>query len=271
MEKNIIQEKNIDLNSVNNQKTSNFTDTVNEIVGRVSNNETLEDIRNSYDSQALYAAQLSIDNNKLKNKLNQTSNEVSVLEQEKQFYADSLQNNYSMSLSMDERNRLDQLKMEDPDKWRDTLNRLEQDKKQLAKKEYEDIEKKIKEKVYSEIKENQIKVFEKENPELSINFEMLQEEVPPKYIKKYNEGEIDTKQLLEVAKTYITKKKKINVETKNMPNNKTINQNVENDYAEQTPSFLDQEMYLDKEKERQRQLHNYFYSLDFSDPRNHKF
>lgn len=110
----------------------------------------------------------------------------------------------SLSLSEEQKQRLEELKYSDPDAWRKELNNLEKQKRDSLEK---DIQTKANE--LTEIEQRRIILddFVKANPQVLLNDEVIALDIPPRITRKLEEGKISFSEFLVECKDYLSAKK----------------------------------------------------------------
>ena len=126
------------------------------------------------------------------------------------------------SLSEEDKTRLDSLKYEDPDKWRNEVNRLEAQSKQEHNTKLAELtgEARKNAEVQFELDRRQqvLKEFNDSN-NININEEFINNEVPPRITKKLANGELSFEEFLTEVNTYVNTDKVVaNPSTINQPN-----------------------------------------------------
>lgn len=131
------------------------------------------------------------------------------LEAENMGLVTALEQELSSTLTNDQRAELEELKVLDPDAWRLKLNEYEAANKQRASEKTKTVKEKAVKETELERRERVFKEFSEANPGLVLNAEVVENDLPPRFIKRLEKGEISFEQFLEDAKTYLTKNKVI--------------------------------------------------------------
>ena len=122
---------------------------------------------------------------------------------------------------------LEELKLQDPDKWRERANQVEQEALAKAREEVANLTKEVGSKAESEYElDRRVKVlddFNKEHPDFEITDDLIKNEIPPRIVNKMETGEVTFEGFLEEVYQYVTAGKKVkDVQTPNNPNLSTV-------------------------------------------------
>jgi len=114
----------------------------------------------------------------------------------------------SLDLSPEQKEELEELKLVDPEEWRRKLNELEAEQKTLKKQKIEELKKEASEKAQEEYElERRMQVFEefqKTHPDVEITDEVIENEVPPKYVKELEQGKVSFEEFLQKVYDFLT-------------------------------------------------------------------
>lgn len=129
--------------------------------------------------------------------------ENSRLKAENNILAQNWEQDTVKTLTSSQQAELEELKVSDPDKWRTKITEYEQ----ANAEEFKDRRQKVTEKAVKETElERRTRLlaeYNESNPEHQLTDEAIADEVPPKYVKQLEAGEIDFDQFLDKASSYI--------------------------------------------------------------------
>lgn len=108
-------------------------------------------------------------------------------------------------LTADQRAELTELKEKDPEAWRAKLNEYETVGKQSLKDELAQIRKESSTKSEIEIRQEQMAAWSAETG-IELNDEIVANELPPKFVKELQNGDVTFEQFLEKAGNFLGKK-----------------------------------------------------------------
>lgn len=114
-----------------------------------------------------------------------------------------------VELTVEQREELDDLKINNPDAWRTKMNTLENDAILKAEKEHAENLNEALTANELERRKGIFETFQKNNPEVIINDDVITNDVPPRYKQRLETGEITFEQFLENVKTYLSQGKVI--------------------------------------------------------------
>ena len=104
------------------------------------------------------------------------------------------------------------LKEEDPEAWRQKIGEYEKANSAEFEETRATISSQAKEESEVQYRDRLIKEFDEQNPDIDLNDDVIQNDLPPRYLKALKAGEIDFGEFLAQAKTYLTKGKVIKTE-----------------------------------------------------------
>lgn len=124
-----------------------------------------------------------------------------------------------LELSDDERQDLDDLKLIDPDAWRVKMNKLEAQATEKVKEKLSEAERAAMDALEVERRYEVMQSFNEQHPDLVINDDVIANDVPPRFMKQLEKGEIEFEEFLDKVYTFLTKGKTVkNEETLDQPN-----------------------------------------------------
>lgn len=113
------------------------------------------------------------------------------------------------TLPVAEAAELEELKHTDPDAWRTKLGELEQVRRTQVKAQLDTIATEAKGKTELELRIEQLQAFNEAYPDVTINDEVIENDIPPRITRKLAKGDITFAAFLEECRTYLAKGKVI--------------------------------------------------------------
>ncbi len=117
---------------------------------------------------------------------------------------EKLLSNVSLNLSDAEREELVELKETNPDAWRVKINEHEQTAKTKVSEELEELDSESTAVSELERRTEVLEDFNKANPDLVLNDEVFNNDLPPRIVKKLADGEVTFEEFLEEAKNFLS-------------------------------------------------------------------
>ena len=102
---------------------------------------------------------------------------------------------------------LEELKHQDPDAWRAKITELENTRKSQVQEQLQAIEQEAGNKSELEVRIEQLRAFQEANPTVTINDEVIENDIPPRITKKLETGKISFGEFLEECRVYLAKGK----------------------------------------------------------------
>lgn len=198
--------------SGSNDGTPTFESRVNEVV----NSSTVDDKGNLVladgivaDEAVMYAAKQVKRFRDTQSAFTKSQQQNKALVAENEKLAASWENDAVSKLSNSEQARLEELKVQDPDAWRTEISNLEETKRTQFKEKREAITKEASQMTELERRGLQLEQFNKDNPNVQITDDVIENDIPPRITRKLEVGEIQFDEYLEEVKSYLTKGKKL--------------------------------------------------------------
>ena len=107
------------------------------------------------------------------------------------------------TLSKEQKDELEELKLVDPEEWRTKLNSIEAEQRKQRKQKVEEASKKAKEDYELERRMQVFEDFQKAHPEIKIDDETIENEIPSKYTKDLEQNKISFEDFLAKAYTFL--------------------------------------------------------------------
>lgn len=116
--------------------------------------------------------------------------------------------------------RMNDLKITDPDKWRDLKNKKEAAHEQAIRTEVQESETKATQDSIKESNEKLLEAFNQIHPNAQITDEVFEKDLPPRLKERYKKGDITFNQLLDEGHVYLLKNKVLGApsKAKDLPN-----------------------------------------------------
>lgn len=109
--------------------------------------------------------------------------------------------NTPATLDAQSRAELDELKYSDPEKWRKRINQLESE---VKTKTLKDLDQKATQVSELESRKAQLAEFMEENPGFELSDEIIANDIPPRYIKRLDTGELSFGEFLKEVHHYLS-------------------------------------------------------------------
>lgn len=187
--------------------TPTFESRVNEVVGAM----TQDDKGNwalpegEHDEAIVYAANAERRRRDTQSAYTKTSQEKLRLEAENRLLTDAWSNDFATQLDPKLQLELEDLKLTDPDAWRNKLNELEQQRKTSFKETHQSIQQKALGETEMEYRVRTLAEFTTANPDLTLNDDVIKFDLPPRLTLQLEKGEVSFGEFLNQAKDYLTK------------------------------------------------------------------
>lgn len=110
-------------------------------------------------------------------------------------------------MSDEQKSELDELKHSDPEQWRTRLNEIEQGNKDAFAQTAQELSQQAQTKSEATLRKEQLDAWVTANPDLQLDDETIEDNIPPKFMRQLEKGEITFKQFLDTAKKYLSKDK----------------------------------------------------------------
>lgn len=107
------------------------------------------------------------------------------------------------TLSDDQKTELDELKFSDPDAWRVKVNQLEAEANKAHFDSLSEVEKKAAVEAELERRAQVLADYNQRHPELQITDDVISSDIPPRFTKKLESGEISFETFLEEVHEYL--------------------------------------------------------------------
>ncbi|AWD90297.1 hypothetical protein [Dickeya phage Amaethon] len=121
--------------------------------------------------------------------------------------AQGWENDYATSLDPVVQAELAELKVTDPDAWRNKLNELEKERRSKFNAVRTDIAQKSKAETELDYRKRALQEFSEAHPDFQLTDEVIANDLPPRFVKQLEQGEVSFSQFLKNAHEYLTKGK----------------------------------------------------------------
>ncbi|UOF80213.1 hypothetical protein [Caudoviricetes sp.] len=119
----------------------------------------------------------------------------------------TLEKEISLDLTVEEKTELEELKSVDIDKWRKRLNELEGTKKNKVAETRAKVSAKTAKEAELEARIEILDAYNTANPDLKLTDDVIENEIPPKYTKQLEKGEITFEEFIHKCATFLKKGK----------------------------------------------------------------
>lgn len=130
-----------------------------------------------------------------------------VLEAENNTAWETLEAEMSVDLSLEDKTELEELKNVDLDKWRKRLNELESSKKQTVSAKRAAVSAKLSLEDELAVRVEVLKEYNEANPDYQLTDEVIENEIPAKFSKQLEKGEITFTDFITKCSSYLKKGK----------------------------------------------------------------
>lgn len=167
--------------------------------------------------EVAYAATLEKRRRDTQSSYTRTQQELARTKAEAELLAQGWEDQFARTLPAADQAALEELKASDPDAWRAKLNELEVQRRTEFGTKRQELSVKAQGETEMEYRQRALQEFAEANPTITINDDVVQNDIPPRITNKLKEGKIDFGQFLEECKTYLTKGKVVKP-TQEQPN-----------------------------------------------------
>lgn len=129
------------------------------------------------------------------------------LQAEANHLAQGWQKDFASSLPPTVQAELEELKHINPEEWRAKLNALETERQAHFDKARQEISVKAKGESELDFRKRALEQFVSENPNLELNDDVIANDLPPRFVKQLEAGEVTFPEFLNNAATYLSKNK----------------------------------------------------------------
>jgi hypothetical protein len=191
------------------EKTQTFDQRVSEVVDKFTAGEDgkyvlPEEVREELDEPTLYAAMAEKRRRDTQSAYTKTQQEFKAMQAENKQLRDRWKADAVKNLPEDKREELEQLKHDDPDAWRAKINEYEQEAGRAFDEQVDNISKEVQQETELERRTRVLTEFQTENPDVVINDDVIENDIPPRYTKQLENGEISFEEFLGKCKAFMT-------------------------------------------------------------------
>lgn len=195
-----------EINHVTGTDDKSYEDLVNESVKAVTRDDAGKLVFPEGMSKELkFAVTAEIRRRDTQSSYEKAQRKLKTLEAKSLKLEERLLTNVSLDLSDEQREELEELKATDQEAWRNKLNEYEAEAKTKAKGEVDELETLTEAEQEIERREQLLENWLKDNPELDLNDEVIENDLPPRIFKGLEEGKYDFEEFLAKAKEFLTR------------------------------------------------------------------
>lgn len=192
----------------NNKAPATFEEKVLDIVSKAEKNESgalilTDEILAEVPEELVFAAKAELRYRNTQAGFTKAQQEVKKLSKVKDELTKKLEKSVSLKLTKAQKDELDDLKLNDPDAWREKLQEYETEAKKTFKETLKEIEKEGENYSELELRQAKLEAFSEETG-LKLNDEIIDEQLPAGYKKKLESGAWSFDKFLEQAHKYLT-------------------------------------------------------------------
>ena len=185
-----------------------FEETVNETIANIKTTEDGKwELPEGTDEGVAFAVMAEKRRRDTQTAFNQERQKNIAFEAELTEYRTQAERDAVNRMSSEQQAELEELKYSDPENWRTRLNEIEQQNKAAFEVQAAELSNKAKTKSERASREEALAEWVAANPDLELNDETIEDNIPPKYMKQLDKGEISFDEFLGVAKRYLSKGK----------------------------------------------------------------
>lgn len=190
-------------------QTKSFADTVNEVVGQMTQGEDgkwlLPEGVDKNNEALVFAVNAEKRRRDTQAAFTRTAQEKARLEAENKHLAEGWQKDFSSSLTTEQQAELEELKVTDPEAWRLKLNELEETRRNQFNETRKTIQQKAVGESELEYRQRALQEFSEAHPDLQLTDDVIQNDIPPRITKQLESGEITFGDFLSKVAEYMTK------------------------------------------------------------------
>lgn len=187
-----------------------FEAKVNDLVGKLTKDENDKwTLPEEVDEPTRFAVMAERRRRDTQASFTQAQQKLKAFETENNILADMLEKELASVITDEQKDELDDLKHTDPEKWRVRLNELEVDRKNQLATKRQQVREQVEKESELERRTRLLAEFNETNPEIQLTDDVIEEELPPKFAKQLERGEITFEQFLDNARTFLSKGKTI--------------------------------------------------------------
>jgi hypothetical protein len=159
--------------------------------------------------EVLYAAKLEKRYRDTQSSYTKAQQRAKQLEIENQELTKSWEQDAAKTLSVRERARLDELKISDPDTWREEITKLESSKKQEFTTKRQEISTKTARELEVARRQELVEAYNKSHPDTPLTDEVIENDIPPRLTKQLEKGDITFDEYLAKCDKYLNAPRKL--------------------------------------------------------------
>lgn len=134
---------------------------------------------------------------------------LKALQAENEKLAASWEQDAMKNLTNEEKASLEELKIQDPDAWREEINKLEANKREQFQERRKEISAEASKVSELERRQHLLAQYNEENPEFALTDDVIENDIPPRITNKLKNNEVAFEDFLEEVREYLSKGKTI--------------------------------------------------------------
>ena len=216
VESKAVENETVESKAVENEKVESkeveksFEEKVKEVVGSAKKDDSGKVLLpDGVDEALAFAAKTEIRRRDTQATFTQNQQKLRALEAENKTLMSQWEKDAVSVLSPSDYTRLDELKNQNPDEWREELGILEKTKKDELLEKQKIIKSEAAKQVALATRKAQLDSYNALNPSNKITDDVIANDIPPRIVKKLENNEIEFEQWLEEVGTYLKTPKKI--------------------------------------------------------------
>lgn len=190
--------------------TPTFESRVNEVITAASKSEEGKLVLpEGIDEAIAFAARAEIRRRDTQGAYTKNQQRLKELEAENDALAKSWEHDAVSNLSNLEQARLEELKVQDPDSWRSEIAKIEENKRNEFKEKRQSISEEASKMTELERRQMQLQQFNEDNPSIQLTDEVIENDIPPRFTRKLEAGELSFEEYLNQVAKYLNAGKAI--------------------------------------------------------------
>lgn len=192
--------------------TPTFEEQVNTVVSKMTVDESgktvlPEDVEAS--AEVLYAAKLEKRHRDTQSAYTKNQQRLKQLERENEALASSWEQDAVKNLPAREKARLEELKVQDPDKWRTEIATLEEDQKNKFQEKRQAVSTKAQREIELQARQDALEEYNKTHSDNPLTDEVIENDIPPRLTKQLEKGEITFNDFIDQCDRLLNKPSKL--------------------------------------------------------------
>lgn len=196
--------------TMSDSSTPSFEEQVNEVIASATKTDDGKTTFAEGTNEAIaYAATAEMRRRDTQSAFTKSRQKLKALEVENTKLAESWEQDAVSTLSKGEQARLEELKVQDPEKWRQEITQVEEDKRKNFQEKRQAITTEAQATTELERRQAQITAYNEQNPEAQLTDDVIENDIPPRITAKLKSGDISFDEFITQCNNFLTKPKKV--------------------------------------------------------------